>query len=51
MIAVFSNRGLGAIQRLEGERIGSYIIQKISTNNVTVKGIADNETYIIKSKG
>ncbi|WP_193002648.1 MULTISPECIES: coiled-coil domain-containing protein [Vibrio] len=50
-VAVFSNRGLGAIQRLEGERIGSYIIQKISSSNVTVKGIADNETYIIKSKG
>lgn len=50
-VAVFSNRGLGAIQRLKGERIGSYIIQKISTSNVTVKGIADNETYIIKSKG
>ncbi|MFH0267339.1 hypothetical protein [Vibrio rumoiensis] len=50
-IAVFSNQGLGAVQRLEQERIGTFIIQKITDDAVTVKSIVDNETYIITVKG
>lgn len=50
-VAVFSNRGLGAVQRLSGERIGTFVISNITPNSVTVKSIVDNETYVIKPKG
>lgn len=50
-VAVFSNRGLGAVQRLSGERIGTFVITHITPSSVTVKSIVDNETYVIKPKG